>query len=227
MEPTAIYSGKAEGYAAHRPDYSHDAISSLIELTGLGSTTVVADVGSGTGNMSRHILRHAARVFAVEPNDEMRHQAERLLGDDVAFTSIAGTAEQTTLPDASVDLIAVGQALHWFDDGPANREFSRILKPGGLLATVSNHFGGTPPDIDCFFASGTCRHRSFPVSIIETWEAFIGGARSGANTPVPGESGYDDFEKAHRARFESKAKDGLIEVSYTTELTVGEPRGDQ
>ena len=108
MEPTAIYSSKAEDYAAHRPDYAGKAIHALVELTRLDSTWVVADIGSGTGNLSRHLVGRTRRVFAVEPNDAMRHQAEHLLGGSTSFKSIRGTAEQTTLPDHIVDLITVG-----------------------------------------------------------------------------------------------------------------------
>ena len=226
MGHTAIYSSKAEDYAAHRPDYACEAIRALVELTRLDSTWVVADIGSGTGNLSRHLVGHARRVLAVEPNDAMRKQAEHLLGGDPSFVSIVGTAEQTTLPDHIVDLITVGQALHWFDAPYARREFARILKYAGLLALLWNHFGGaTQPDIDYYFAPGTYERRSFPVTIRESWEAFIGGARSAADAPFRGEPGYADFEKAHRKLFESRARDGLIEVSYTTELVVGQLRG--
>ncbi len=108
MKPTTVYSGKAEDYAAHRPDYAGQAIDTLVELTRLDSTWVVADIGSGTGNLSRHLVGRTRRVFAVEPNDAMRHQAEHLLGDSPSFESIRGTAEQTALPDHIVDLITVG-----------------------------------------------------------------------------------------------------------------------
>ena len=223
MEPTSIYSSKADDYAAHRPDYAGKAIHALVELTRLDSTWVVADIGSGTGNLSRHLVGHTRRVFAVEPNDAMRHQAEHLLGGDPSFVSIVGTAEQTTLPDHIVELITVGQALHWFDAPRARREFARILKHCGLLALLWNQFdGASQPDIDYYFAPGTYERRSFPVTIRETWEAFIGGARSAVDAPVRGESDYDDFEKAHRKVFDSRARDGLIEVSYTTELVVGQ-----
>jgi len=225
MEPIAIYSTKAEDYAAHRPDYARKAISALVELTRLDSTWVVADIGSGTGNLSRHLVGHTRWVFAIEPNDAMRHQAEHLLGGYTSFKSIVGTAEQTTLPNHIVDLITVGQALHWFDGPCARREFARILKPCGLLAVLWNQFDGSEqPNIDYYFAPGTYERRTFPVSIRETWEGFIGGARSAANAPVRGEPDYDDFEKTHRRIFNSQARDGLVEVSYATELVVGLPR---
>ncbi len=68
----------------------------------------------------------------------MRAAGERLLADFPRFTSIAGTAEATTLPDHSVDFITAAQAAHWFHRGRARREFVRIQKPGGWLVLLWN-----------------------------------------------------------------------------------------
>ena len=72
----------------------------------------------------------------------MRAAGERLLGGFPAFISVAGTAETTTLPDASVDFVTAAQAAHWFDRAPARREFARILKPGGWLVLADTYFPG-------------------------------------------------------------------------------------
>jgi SAM-dependent methyltransferase len=49
-----------------------------------------------------------------------------------------GTAEATGLPEASTDLITVGQAWHWFDEPAAAAEAARVLRPGGTLAIIWN-----------------------------------------------------------------------------------------
>jgi Methylase involved in ubiquinone/menaquinone biosynthesis len=104
----------------------------------LAATSSVADVGSGTGILTELLLETGAAVFAVEPNREMREAAERLLNDYGRFRSVHGTAEDTTLPTASVDLITASQAFHWFDVQKARRELARILKPGGRVALIWN-----------------------------------------------------------------------------------------
>jgi len=103
-----VYSRKAEDFATNRPPYAVRAFFDLRKLIGLGTSWTVADIGSGTGNVTGHLVGRASRVFAVEPDDAMRHQAEQLLGAYPTFTSIAGTAEETTLLPQSVDLITVG-----------------------------------------------------------------------------------------------------------------------
>jgi len=155
----------------------------------------------------------------------MRRQAESHLGRHPAFRSTAGTAERTTLPDRSVDLITVGQALHWFDGPAARREFKRILKPDAMLATIWNQFDGAGhPELDDWFMPRTTERRSLGVKIRERWDGFIGGARSAASAPMPGDPGHEEFERTHRRVFDSRALDGRIEVAFVTHLVVGQPR---
>lgn len=108
----ARFDRRVANYAAHRPGYPPELIAFLREELGLGPGSVVADVGSGTGILAAMLLREGCRVFAVEPNAEMRAAAEAALNDDPNFVSVAGTAEETTLEDASVDFTTAAQAFH-------------------------------------------------------------------------------------------------------------------
>ena len=83
-------------------------------------------------------MKAGFQVIGVEPNREMREAAERLLAVYPAFTSINGSAQETTLTDQSVDLIVAGQAFHWFDTPETRAEFNRILKPGGHIVLMWN-----------------------------------------------------------------------------------------
>ena len=160
----------------------------------------------------------------MEPNPEMRRAAERGFDGCSSFHSVSASAEQTGLPTSSIDLVIVGQALHWFDISRALPEFARILKPSGWLATVWNQYEGAPTyETIRWFASDSRFERRFPVSVAETWEQYIGGLRSAADAPLLGDVGYGDFEEAHRRRFAAQAVDGLITIHYTTELVVGRP----
>jgi SAM-dependent methyltransferase len=222
MNIPGAYSQKAREYAAYRPGYAPQALADLVEWTGLQADWVVADIGSGTGNLARSLLDCSGLVYAVEPEPAMRVEAERLLDGHRAFRSLAGSAESTGLADGSVDLITAGQALHWFDPEAAPREFARILRPPGRLALVWNRFGeGGEADLSSWFRPGTLRHGSYPVTIHETWEQYLGGQRSAAGSPNPGEPGYAGFERQQRQLFDSQVQDGLLAVHYTTGLAVG------
>ena len=99
-------------------------------LDGLGEQPRVADLGAGTGISSRRLAAHGARVLAVEPNAAMRSAGE---GD---VTWIDGTAEETTLGDASVDGVTAFQAFRWFANDAALAEIRRIVRPGGRACLV-------------------------------------------------------------------------------------------
>lgn len=137
-DPTKRFSSRAENYARYRPGYPAEVLELLKDRCGLDDASVIADVGSGTGNLARLFLENGNKVFGIEPNDEMRRAGERLLDGSTSFESVAGTAEETTLGEDSVDFVTVGQAFHWFDVGAARREFGRVLKPGGWVALIWN-----------------------------------------------------------------------------------------
>ena len=137
-DPTQRFKGRVENYAKYRPSYPRDVLELLEMECGLTGTSVVADVGSGTGILSELFLANGNRVLGVEPNREMREAAERRLRRHPLFTSVAGTAETTTLDDASVDFVPAAQAFHWFDPQRARAEFARTLKPGGWVVLIWN-----------------------------------------------------------------------------------------
>jgi len=137
-DATQRFSSRVNDYVRFRPGYPREIIEVLKKECGLTPDTVIADIASGTGIFTRMLLENGNRVFGVEPNDEMRRAGECFLADCPRFTSTAGTAEATALPDHSVDFVTAAQAAHWFDRENARREFIRILKPGGWLVLVWN-----------------------------------------------------------------------------------------
>ena len=145
-DPRSRFSDRAENYAKYRPGYPKEVLEFLEERCALRSGSTIADVGSGTGALSALFVEGGHRVFGVEPNREMREAAEGFLGDHPLFESVDGAAEDTTLADGSVDLVAVANALHWVERDAAKAEFSRVLGSGGRVAVVwsMSREGGTP-----------------------------------------------------------------------------------
>jgi len=135
---TERFTGRAEVYARFRPEYPRELLTHLAAACGLQPRWVVADVGSGTGKLTTLFLSNGNVVHAIEPNADMRKAAEIRLSGDPRFMSIDARAEATGLPSGSVDLVAAGQAFHWFDVERAREEFHRILRPGGFVLLVWN-----------------------------------------------------------------------------------------
>ena len=128
MDNTKRFDGRADSYAKGRPGYPSELVERLATWAQLTKESTVADIGAGTGIFSGQLAETGARVFAVEPNDDMRQRAN--LSGSIAqrVTWVEGTAEHTGLADTSVDLVTAAQAFHWFD-GPAFRdECLRVLR---------------------------------------------------------------------------------------------------
>lgn len=126
------FGAAAAAYARHRPDYANDAVRwALGSAPGLR----VLDLGSGTGKLAATLLAAGADVTAVEPDPAMLGELRRALPD---VRALPGSAEAIPLPDASVDAVLAGNALHWFDLAVAGPEIARVLVPGGVLAGLWN-----------------------------------------------------------------------------------------
>jgi SAM-dependent methyltransferase len=138
QSPTERFSDRVENYVKYRPSYPIEILDALANTCGLSPTSTIADIGSGTGILSKLFLDNGNIVYAVEPNQEMRTAAEDLLADYPNLKSIQGQAEQTTLDDRTIDIVTVGQALHWFDQEKTKSEFIRILRPKGWVVLVWN-----------------------------------------------------------------------------------------
>jgi SAM-dependent methyltransferase len=247
VKPIQLYSNKAVIYAKHRPDYAPEAFAAFQKITKLVRNSIVADVGSGTGMLTRHLLNHYNTVYAIEPTPEMRKLAEDLLGNQINFHSLDGRAENIPLPDNSVHLIAVGQAIHWFQPEKTLAEFQRIAKHRTwLLLTRINsldnelnkavkaifteengllHSSKQPPSnlvpLGYYFADGRFEVLHFPHSRLESWEGFLGGIGSAAYAPDKDHPLYPKFVQATRKVFNQFNQNGVKTWNIATEISYG------
>ena len=95
----------------------------------------VLDLGAGTGKLTATLVALGAEVIAVEPDPAMLTELHRRLP---TVRALAGRAESIPLPEAFVDAVLAGHALHWFDMAVAGPEIARVLVPGGILAGLWN-----------------------------------------------------------------------------------------
>ncbi|WP_158237621.1 class I SAM-dependent methyltransferase [Bradyrhizobium forestalis] len=96
----------------------------------------VADVGAGTGLLTRELAARAFAGTAIEPNDTMRQEGIRHSESGFPFRWLHGSGEATGLADQSIDWLLMGNAFHWTDMDAALREFRRVLTPGGFFTPI-------------------------------------------------------------------------------------------
>lgn len=248
IEPTERFSSRAEHYVRFRPSYPREVITVLRDECELGPESIVADVASGTGLFTRLLLDNGNRVFGIEPNEPMRRAGEEFLAAYPRFVSVAATAEATTLPDQSIDLITSAQAGHWFDRDRARTEFQRILKPGRFLALIWNErrihgsdfekayeelvlqFGldyeevqerGKRADGDKFFAPSPCQLRVMPNYQDFDYPGLEGRLLSSSYIPQSGHELYGPMLAELRRLFDKYQQNGIVRVEYDTRVFFG------
>lgn len=246
-DPTRRFSSRVENYVKFRPGYPAAVVQLLRDECGLTSDAVVADVGSGTGLLTELFLKNGNRVFGVEPNREMRRAGEKFLAGYERFTSIAATAEATTLDEGSADLVTAGQAFHWFDCEKAKVEFARILKPDGWIALVWNarRTDATPllrdyenlllnyatdyaavdhkrvenqSEFDLFFGSDNWKCASFDNIQRFDFDGLKGRLLSSSYAPEAEHAGYSAMLEELRAIFERHQCNGQVAFEYDTRV---------
>jgi SAM-dependent methyltransferase len=246
--PADRYSDKVESYVKHRPSYPAEVVDLVERACGPAPGGCLADLGSGTGIFTRLALDRGLRVYAVEANPEMRAAAEAWLGGDPRFVSVAGTAEATTLSDASVDAIVCAQAFHWFDPVRVVPEFDRILRPGGTIALVWNNrrLDADPfhVELEQVIAAGCPDYGGFQLADVELSEArlarmfparrvveytfanhkvldrggLIGLVSSVSYCPPRGTATYERLVASLDALFERHQAGGRVRIEYQVQM---------
>jgi SAM-dependent methyltransferase len=133
-DPRERFTAAAELYARYRPSYPKALYDWVLETTGLAAGAATLDLGCGTGISTRLLAERGLDVVGVDPNEEMLAQARRAGG----ARYVRGEATATGLPDASVELVSVAQAFHWFDIPATLRELARVLRPAGHVVAYWN-----------------------------------------------------------------------------------------
>jgi SAM-dependent methyltransferase len=250
LHSTARFSDRVDDYVRYRPDYPPALRDWLQREQGVDTGWRVADVGAGTGISSKMFLDTGYRVTAVEPNAPMRAAAERWLQAYENFDAIDGNADATGLPDASVDLVTVAQAFHWFDEETTRREFARILRPGGLAAiwwnsrrlTGTRFLAGYEALLQQFgtdytsvaeryaddarmrhwFGTGFRGSASFEHTQRLDFESLRGRLMSSSYAPKDGHPQHEPMLQVLRELFDSCAEHGTISFDYDTRIFAGQ-----
>jgi ubiquinone/menaquinone biosynthesis C-methylase UbiE len=137
-QTTERFSNRVENYVKYRPSYPPEVLQLFRDEMNLQNSSVIADIGSGTGISAKIFLENGNEVFGIEPNAAMREASEKFLQNYPKFHSVNGTAENTTINNQSVDFVTAAQAFHWFDGETTRTEFRRILRLHGYVALIWN-----------------------------------------------------------------------------------------
>ena len=248
-DPRERFTDRVENYARYRPSYPPEILQLLAAECGLTPESVVADIGSGTGIMTKLFLENGNRVFAVEPNQAMREAAEKFLSAYPSAVSVSAEAEATSLDSESCDFVVAAQAFHWFDRYRARTEFLRILKPEGWVVLVwntrqdeatpfmaayeqlvrdysadyseTNHRRVTEEVLRAFFARDEFESRTLYYNQALDFAAAKGRLLSSSYAPLPGTAEYEPMLQSLRSLFDAHQADGMVQMAYQTEVYFG------
>lgn len=136
------FSGHSDSYAAHRPSYPDALFATLAQHC--SSHELAWDCATGNGQAAHSVAQHFASVIATDASQQQISCAAA--HDRIEYRHVP--AEASGLEPASIDLITVAQALHWFDIENFFREAGRVLKDGGVLAVWSYERCSVDKDCD-------------------------------------------------------------------------------
>lgn len=122
------FSKQSTNYLQFRPTYPHELFEYVARLP--KEHHCVWDCATGNGQAAIKLADYFDKVIATDSSAEQIKQA---IAHPKVYYSVQ-PAEKISVPDHSLDLITVAQALHWFDFPKFYAEVRRVLKPGGFLA---------------------------------------------------------------------------------------------
>lgn len=249
MDPKERFTGRVENYTRYRPSYPLRILHELSVRIGLRPNDTVAEMGAGTGKFTELLLKHGNQVYAVEPNPQMREEAEKSFSYNPNFMSIPGSAEETKIPDRSVAHVFAAQSFHWFNVSAAKAEFRRILKPNGcvillwnirdtadpfmnriesLIARYSTDYDGVGlskekrvQKIRQFFEPHGFDSFSVENTVPHTFSETIGFLKSASYIPLEGTEAFEALQNEVKTLFDEIGEEGKADFIHRTQVFYG------
>lgn len=122
------FSKQAQDYARYRPRYPEALFKYLAEISPFQQA--VWDCGTGNGQVALSLTAYFEQVYATDASASQISQAFQ--HEKIQYQ--VATAENIMLNDKSIDLVTVGQALHWFNLEQFYQQVRRVTKPQGVIA---------------------------------------------------------------------------------------------
>ena len=237
------HQGKAALYRQGRPDYPDSFFDFLTLALRMDQSSVIADMGCGTGTVTRSFAKRYGRVYGVEPDGEMLRLARKELEAFPNFFPIAAAAENSGLPDALADCIFCGNSYHWFQRETIVPEFRRIAKKNGFVVIASLGPGANPYTQELNeiyrafpsqqpapktaqkapFLENRFQTASWAIPFFQDWDTFFSGAASASYAPKPEDPRYEGFSLACKSLFDRYQKENKLRTNMNLRAEYGLP----
>lgn len=249
---TQQFTGRTAAYKKGRSDYPEKLFDDLYKTYGFSASSVLADIGSGTGKFCRPLLERGSTVYAVEPNEEMLDSAKQAFYGNALYHPVLASAEKTTLPTHSVDHVTCAATFHWLDAGAFLAECRRILKPDGLVVmawnvrskesplnrahaevfsrfcpkfeSLSHGFDACQDDLNRFYG-GRFTRLAYEDSAVQNKEKFLARSLSSSYALKADDAEYPELIAALEALFDQWQQNGVVTVPAQTIAFIGHPAG--
>jgi len=233
------HAGKAESYDLGRPAYPAEFYDYLYTI--ITPDAVIADIGAGTGKVAQGFLEKGSRVYAVEPDGDMRRIAQERLGRYDKCIVLGNRAEVTGIPTGCVDLIFCGNAYDWFDRARVVPEFRRILRRSDGVNIVLAWLRGSPRKLDELhnalkpyvkpadnkldqsppFREGAFGTKAFVFTLYQDWNMLLNGLLSFSGSPNPSDDCFEAYCQTIKRHFERYSRDGKLETKFKLTCMTG------
>lgn len=150
QELRATFDGAAEIYEAARPDYPADLYRDLIDLSGIGPSSELLEIGCGSGKATKALAKRGFRILGIELGERLAEVARRTLSSYPNVGIVTSSFEEWDPGGKKFDLVYAATSWHWIDQEIRYSKAASLLKPRGHLAFwgASHAF---PVGFDSFF----------------------------------------------------------------------------
>jgi SAM-dependent methyltransferase len=235
------HSGKAKNYDIGRAEYPTEFFDFLYGEFGIKTIDIIADIGCGTGKVTKHFLERGNKVLAVEYDADMLKIADHNFAKYSNYMSICASAEDTTIETGTVDHIICGTSYCWFDRTRAVPEFRRISHNNGnvLIAHINGGTNDFAEDIEKVnekyrqpvlsakpntsppFPVGKFTEKNVEYTESVSYSKFLNTSLSMSFAPAEGHELYKPFCDEVSAVFEKYETGGIIKNSLRLHCFIG------
>lgn len=237
------HTNRATSYDIGRPNYPDTFFEYLYDLFNGATSIIIADIGAGTGKVTKRFLDMGNKVFAVEPDNDMMGILKANLALSPNLTILETSAENTGLASNSVELIFCGNSYMWFDREYVVPEFQRIVKNHKIPNIVIARLGAGSdayaeelleigkkfakaasdriPNNVMPFQEGMYTEKVFKYSIFQSYNEFLHGFLSASYAPTAEDDCFENYCSALRFIFDKYSVNGKIEGNFILSCYVG------